>query len=377
MNDGDAHHDEATATTKTPIAVPLAPQRLNVPSLRERFALGMHWCWDLIREVLGQRLPHYTIRDAERAALTFRIRAGVRWVGAWIAPPVVFAGLYVAGKYLIAPTTDVEALLRSVLPAASLTSGLLAAGLMNATAQSKELRRRRVDALRKCQGELQPVRRAFDRLYISFNDRLVNGEHLQAFLDRVWRVGFEWILYDGSDTSGRLFSVEKIGDIVAALEELSGTLSRPKHYRHLVEELGGPRAADVHTLEGVVLTRWPGVKNALAEIRPLSDDSWRTLSFWEDFINESLKLATRAQELSIEVHYQDLTRLRAMFAHLVWLVVAGVAVPLAGLAFPSHQVQQGLALVAVVGMLSVLASTLWLLYRWITEQRLHNEGRLY
>lgn len=319
----------------------------------------------------------WTSEETKRARLAHRVRARARWSAAWLIPPAMCVGLYVAGSRLLAPTTDVDGLLRSILPAASLTSGLLAAGLMNATAQSKELRRRRVDALRECQKQLQPIRRAFDMLAISFNDRRSKGKHLKSFLDHVWRVGFEWHEHDGSDTGGRLISVEKISDIVDALEQLSGTLWRAKHYRYLVEELGGPPAADVHTLEGVVLTHWVGVKNALNAFRPQTDDSWQRLSYWEDVINDTLELATRARQLSIEVHFHNPTRLRAMFAHLAWLIVVGVAVPLVTLAFPESRTSKaGFAMVAVGGMLGVLASTLWLLYRWITERRLHDEGRL-
>ena len=54
-----------------------------------------------------------------------------------------------------------------------------------------------------------------------------------------------------------------------------------------------------------------------------------------------------------------------------------VAVPLIALAFPTGRPSRaGLAAVAVGGMLAVLASTLILLYRWITQRRLHDEGRL-
>jgi hypothetical protein len=248
---------------------------------------------------------------------------------------------------------------------------------MNATAQSKEMRRRRVEALRECQGQLQPIRHAFDELTISFNNRTNKGVDLTRFLDLVWPVGFEWRAYDGSDT-GRLISVEKIDEIIGALSQLSAMLWRPKGYRHLVEELGGPPAGEVNSLRGVIVTTWIGARNAVAAFRPdAAVDSWCYLSFWEDLVNEALELATRMRDLSFEVHYQSLTRLRAMFAHLAWLVVVGVAVPLVALTFPALPASRsGLALVAVGGMLAVLAGSLVLLYRWTTERRLHDEGRL-
>jgi Cu/Ag efflux pump CusA len=121
------------------------------------------------------------------------------------------------------------------------------------------------------------------------------------------------------------------------------------------------------------------VKYAVDRIRPeaASIGSWQYLSFWEELINDTLELATRTQGLSIEVHHQNLTRLRAMFAHLTWLIIVGVAVPLLALAFPlGRAARGGLAIVAVGGMIAVLASTLILLYRWITQLRLHHEGRL-
>ncbi len=364
-----------------PLAEPvgLDPKRWR-PSVRHSVLARLRRFWRLVR-ALARHSPTpriWTTEDIAPAKLAHGARAWWRWAAAWVLPPAACFGLYAAGGRLLVAATDVDGLLRAVLPAASLTSGLLAAGLMSATAQSKELRRRRVDALRECQRELQPVRRAFDMLEIDFNNRASKGEHLPRFLDCVHRVGFEWSVYDGSDTGGRLIGVQKIGDIVDALEELSGTLTRPKHYRHLVEELGGVPAAQVTSLHGVVLATWPGVMNAVERIRPAAAamGSWQYLSFWEDLINDTLELATRARGLSIEVHHQNLTRLRAMFAHLAWLIVVGVAVPLLALAFPGSASRAGLAMVAVGGMLAVLASTLILLYRWITQRRLHDEGRL-
>src|SRR5258706_11876993 len=238
--------------------------------------------WRLVIAVAGRSPAPRTTGDIASARLAYRARAWWRWALALPLPTATCFGLFFLGWRLVPITTNVDGLLRAVLPAASLTSGLLAAGLMSATAQTKELRRRRVDALRECQRELQPIRRAVDMLEIDFNNRASKGEHLPRFLDCVHRVGFEWSVYDGSDTGGRLIGVQKIGDIVDALEELSGTLTRPKHYRHLVEELGGVPAAQVTSLHGVVLATWPGVMNAVERIRPTAAamGSWQYLSFW-------------------------------------------------------------------------------------------------
>ncbi len=115
----------------------------------------------------------------------------------------------------------------------------------------------------------------------------------------------------------------------------------------------------------------------LGPIYPAITGEWRYLSFWDDLINQALEMASRTMELSIEVHHQSFTRLRAMFAHLTWLVIVGVAVPLIALASPfSDGWKRGLAGLAIGGMLTVMGSSLVLLYRWITQRRLHDEGRL-
>ena len=356
-----------------PLAEPvgLDPNRWK-PSARHRLFARLRMFRWLVVAVAGRSpAPRmWATEDIGLARLAYRVRAWWRWAAALPLPAATCFGLYFLGWRLVPMTTNVDGLLRAVLPAASLTSGLLAAGLMSATAQTKELRRRRVEALRECQRELQPIRRAFDMLETNFNNRTNKGEHLTRFLECVHRVGFEWSVYDGSDTGGRLIGVQKISDIVDALEQLSGTLTRPKHYRYLVEELGGGPAAGVTSLHDVVLATWPGVMNAVERIRPeaAATGSWQSLSFWEDLINDTLELASRARELSIEIHHQNLTRLRAMFAHLAWLIVVGVAVPLVALAFPAIPAsKRGLTLVAVGGMLTVLGSTLVLLYRWITN----------
>jgi hypothetical protein len=347
---------------RQPLAHPIgvSPKKWK-PSLHRRVFERVRRLWSFAIALAGViPAPRIrTVRDVGPTRLAYRARQWWRWVAAFLLPTGAYLWLYDVGRHMLA-TTDLDALLRAILPAASLTSGLLAAGLMTATAQAKELRRRRVDALRECQKELQPVRRAFDMLEIGFHKRPNKGEHLTRFLERVHWIGFEWNVYDGSDTGGRLMRVEKLNDIVDALEELSGTLTRPKHYRFLVEELGGGVATDVSSLHGVVLTTWQGVMNAVDSIRPdaVASGSWQYLSFWEDLINDTLELASRARGLSVEVHYQNLTRLRAMFAHLAWLVVVGVAVPLVAVAFTtSPRVKAGLAMVAVGGMLMLLASS--------------------
>ena len=83
----------------------------------------------------------------------------------------------------------------------------------------------------------------------------------------------------------------------------------------------------------------------------------------------------RTLRLSLEAHEHNPTKLRIMFAHLVWLTLVGVGVPLVALTFPALQ-GPGLLMVATVGLLVVLVSTLVTIYKWITERRLYDEGTL-
>lgn len=304
--------------------------------------------------------------------------------------PLISSILYVVGQKLFVSASDLDGALRSVLTAASLSSGLLAAGLMNATSQTKELRRRRVDDLRQCQKELQPIQRVFEQVMISLQNKPAPtfdekseklraeagyevGKALEHFLKRIRLVGGGWYEYG----EYKLISVERIDTIEHALADLSGVLDRRKHFMYLVEDLTGTPAGDVYTLDGIRLTKWSGVKYALGRIRPQLDDSWQLLSFWEDFINDAHRLADRTFRLAVEVHYHNPAQLRVMFVHLAWLTFVGVAVPLMTLTFPALRVHKpGLLLVAVGGLLLILASTLITLYRWITERKLDDEGRL-
>jgi hypothetical protein len=213
-------------------------------------------------------------------------------------------------------------------------------------------------------------------LDVSFNNKLDMGPETKRFRGHIRRVAEGRFEYDEQLTGGRLVSVGRMTDINDALEQLSGMFTDSKYYRGLVAELSGIPASEVFTLKGVTLTTWKGVQHALSRVRPQVDESWRSLSFWDDFINETLKLVTRTLGLSIEVHYHNPTRLRAMFAHLAWLTVVGVALPLLALALPVGDSKRGLSMVGVGGLLGVLLSSLWLLYGWITERRLHDEGKL-
>lgn len=282
-------------------------------------------------------------------------------------------------------------MLRGVLTAASLTSGLLAAGL---TSRSKELRRRRVDELRANQERLQPIQRAFEALMYSLQNRPKPtfdadsvalrasagwhiGRSLEGFLDHLRCVGRGWHIHGEYYGGGKLISVDQIGSIERALGEMSGVLGRRKHFMYLVEDLTGAPAGDVYSLDGVRLTESGGVKYALNRFRPQTDDSWQLLSFWEDLINETHQLAVRTLRLAVEVHHHNPRQLVAMFFHLAWLIAVGVGVPLLSLALPiGHRLKAGLAAVGTGGLVLVLASTLVLLYRWITQRRLHDEGTL-
>ncbi len=333
--------------------------------------------WRVFRALRGHRLSVGTQQDFDSERIADRIKKWARRSAYWLLVPTISVKLYTVGERLLGSTTDLDGVLRSVLTAASLTSGLLAAGLMNATSQSKELRRRRVDELRECQKQLQPIQRAFDSLVVDLQNREPKGEALSYFVDQLRRVSDGWYEYGEVYGHGKLIAVDKILDIKNALERLSGMLGRPKHFRHLVHELSGRPASEVNSLEGVVLTQWDGVKYALGRFRPQTDNVWKTLSFWEDLINETLELVVRTAKLSVEVHYHNLTQVRVMFAHLAWLMVVGVGVPLVTLTFPALQRHKaGLLMVAVGGLLLVLTSSLVMLYRWIVQRRLHDEGTL-
>jgi len=361
-----------------PLAEPLDGQKLSKPSVRQRVLNWFQRRWIFAMALIGisPQPQIWTQNDIAPTEFAFKAR---KWWRLACAIPLPFAAcvtLFFLGSRVLATTKaqDLDALLRAVLPAASLTAGFLAAALINAQADAKGLRRKRVDALRECQRELEPIRQAFDALLIDFNNRTAKGADLKRFLDCVCRVG--GFTFGGSGPGGNLIDVKRIDDIVDALEQLSGTLSRPKHYRHLVEQLGGGPAEDITSLRGVIVARWQGVANAVAKVRPeaATDDNWKYLSFWEDLVEHALELATRTRRLAIRVHFEDVTRLRAMFAHLAWLVAVAVAAPLVGLGFIGNtEAKAGLAAVAIVGMLMILASSLILLYRWAT-QRLHDEG---
>src|SRR5439155_20253250 len=105
------------------------------PSVRRRVLSWLRTLWKLVSALAGRspKRPIWIMEDIQFARLAYRIRALARWAAAWVLPPAGCYGLYAAGGRLLAVTTDVDGLLRAVLPAASVTSGLLAAGLMSAT----------------------------------------------------------------------------------------------------------------------------------------------------------------------------------------------------------------------------------------------------
>jgi hypothetical protein len=350
--------------------------------------------WKILRALRGPRLTSGGQEDLENQRIADSLKKWARRAAYWLLVPAVSVKLYFLGERMLTSAMDLDGALRSVLTAASLTTGLLAAGLMNATSQTKELRRRRVDELRACQKELQPIQRAFDALVMGVQNKraptfdaksaaqraaadLPVGKILERFLENLRRVGREWYTHGEYSEGDKLISVEQVDQIESALAQMSGMLDRRKSFMYLVEDLTGTPAGDVYTLDGVLLTEWGGVKYALDRFRPQSDDSWQLLPFWEDLINETHRLAVRTLRLAVEVYYHNPTQLRLMFAHLAWLTVVGVAVPLVAVTFPGlERYKPGLLIVAVGGLLLIIGSTLVTLYRWITQRRLHDEGKL-
>lgn len=368
---------------------------MKLPVPRRIFLWFRGWrVWKILRALRGPRLSFGTQEDFDNESIAVGIKKWLRRAAYWLLVPTVSVALYIIGQRVLGSATDVDGVLRDVLAAASLTSGLLAAGLMNATSQTKELRRRRVDELRASQEALQPIQRAFDALAMSLANRPrptfdANsaalraragwgvGKSLEHFMHNLGRVTSGWNTHGEYFGGGKLITVEQIAEVERALSDMSGVLLRRKHFMYLVEDLTGTPAGKVNTLDGVRLTYWGGVEYALNRFRPQTDDSWQLVSFWEDLINETHQLAVRTLGLAVEVHYHNPTQLRVMFTHLAWLTVVGVGVPLAAVTFPvlgAHK--PGLLMVGVGGLLLVLGSTLVMLYRWITQRRLHDEGRL-
>ena len=385
--------DELASATAGPLDDLPSPVRLP---LRRRLSLWLRdWrVWRILRALRGPRVRYGTDEDFGNQRIADGIKQWARRGAYWLVVPAVSVPLYLIGGRVLARAPDLDGSLRSVLTAASLTSGLLAAGLMNATSQVKELRRRRIDELRTCQVELQPIQRVFEQLLWDLQNRSTPafdaksaalraragwevGKSLEHFLGNIRCVAAGWNEHGEYFGGGKLISVEQAYNIEKAIGDMSGVLGRRKHFMYLVEDLTGAPAGEVYSLEGVPMTKWAGVKYALERIRPQTEDSWRLLPFWEDFVNETHPLAVRTYQIAIEVYLHNPRQLRVMFAHLAWLTVVGVAVPLLAVALPSLNAHKpGLLLVAVGGLLLVLANTLVVLYFWITQRRLQDEGRL-
>lgn len=384
--------DDELVATATPLDELPDPPELPMAQKVVRWFLGWR-LWQILRALRGPRPQFGTLRDFENLHIADGLKMWARRAAYWLLVPAASVTFFFVGQRVLASATDLNGALRNVLTAASLASALLAAGLMNATSQTKELRRRRVEELRACQKELQPIQRTFDQLVMGIQNKSAPefdaksaalraevwpvGKSLERFLGNLRCVGRDWYAHGEYYGGDKLISVEQIGEVEGALEDMSGELDSRKRFMYLVEDLTGTPAGSVYNLDGVRLTDWGGVEFALNRFRPQSDDSWQLLSFWEDFINEAHRLAVRTLRLAREVYYHEPMQLRVMFAHLAWLTVVGVAVPLVAVTFPSIQsYRPGLLLVAVGGLLLVLASSLVVLYRWMTQRRLHDEGRL-
>jgi len=149
------------------------------------------------------------------------------------------------------------------------------------------------------------------------------------------------------------------------LADLSGTLDRRKHYKHIFSDLSIDFSDD---FDSVYIAE--GYMKAHAEKLPYApDDDWRTLGFWQNAIDRALGLVEKILPLVPFIFHYRPRLIRRLGMEVVALSVFGVLIPFIGtiLQLP-EKTGTVLALASAIGFLVSLALIIVTVYRYISTR---------
>jgi hypothetical protein len=309
---------------------------------------------------------------------------------------LVAAAGYVFGAVTFPKHTPIPDVARSIMMAASLLAGFVAASLVNHAGQVREARRQRISEFRECHALLRPLQEVFWALDVDLGNRFkidfryhmpldellrerdfftkTEKPHLLMFKRCITVIGEDYFKNEGWAIGTRMLSFEEVHAIADAFERLSGTFSRRKYFGPLFEDPGYKRDADD---EEVVVATWPAVKHKMEALKASHPDGWERMPFWEEQIERGYELSFRMRRIAFELEAHNPEGLANLSAIMLWLLLLCVALPLLIQVVPaSEEVRRGLLGCGVATLLVGLMTAWAVVTKWAMRKRREDEGTL-
>lgn len=116
-----------------------------------------------------------------------------------------------------------------------------------------------------------------------------------AFMRAMRRFGEEFYKQGEIEKGGEFFTYEEMESLYRALQEVSGTLAREKHYKHVFRSLGIDYENKNPYLIEIPIDR--AKFHLPLQLYPQEDDRITRLSFWEELIEDALELMEKMRPI--------------------------------------------------------------------------------
>lgn len=205
----------------------------------------------------------------------------------------------------------------------------------------------------------------YDDLYADtkFWRDAAKNPYATIFVRALHDVGDLWLGVGNFESQGLLMEPETVQMSEERLSHLSSTLSRRKHYRWLLRDLAIDFTDEFDTVNIA-----EGHMQVFAERLPCApDDDWRTLSFWQDAINEALGLVEKMLPIVPFIFQYRPVFIKHLGLEILAICVFGLLIPLIGtiLQLP-QEIGTVLALVSAIGFLVCFALIIVTIYKYIS-----------
>lgn len=164
-------------------------------------------------------------------------------------------------------------------------------------------------------------------------------------------------------------SPEELDLINECLQNLSGTLCREKHYKHVFSDLGIPLNSDFSQVLITDNSMW--MKTYIDKLSEEPKCKWDTLAYWEAKINKALNITERMLSNASYIFFYTGRKLKMLYGELGIVMIFGLFLPLTILAFniPS-EIAHYLSFVSLVGFIISFIAVVISIYSEISSKKI-------
>jgi len=267
-------------------------------------------------------------------------------------------------------------LLPNLMIATSVIVAILTGYLFTRFANISQTRREKFKRFIELQKELQPYQRAFYELAVLLERRykidpqrkrpykelvtdsnfwqdLSNKPSATVFVRNLCEAGVRSWDYADYEIRHEIISPEGLDEVNEHLNNLSSTLCRRKHWKHVLSDLGLPEAIYSSDFSAVVIAdNSTGLKTYAEKLGEELNCKWDMLDFWEEKINKALEITERMLGNASCIFYDISEGLKELYAELGAVMAFGLFLPLIILGFDMPpDITHYLSYVSLVGFI--------------------------